>query len=137
MSRSGYSDDDYDQWAAIRWSGALASAIRGKRGQAFLRELLAALDALPEKKLIAEELEKNGCVCALGAVGKARAIDMAPIDPEDRDRVATVFGIPYTLACQIMYENDRDNWRVITEEERFIRMRRWAEHQLIEWEQPT
>lgn len=32
MSRCGYSDD-YDQWALIRWRGAVESAIRGKRGQ--------------------------------------------------------------------------------------------------------
>jgi hypothetical protein len=46
MSRSGYSDD-HSEWDLIRWRGAVASAIRGKRGQAFLRELLVALDAMP------------------------------------------------------------------------------------------
>lgn len=44
MSRSGY-NDDCDGWALIRWRGAVNSAINGKRGQAFLRELVAALDA--------------------------------------------------------------------------------------------
>jgi hypothetical protein len=68
MSRSGYSDD-CDQWDMIRWRGAVASSIRGARGQAFLKEMLAALDALPEPKLIAEELESDGAVCAIGAVG--------------------------------------------------------------------
>jgi len=47
MSRSGYSDDCDDQWSLICWRGAVKSAIRGKRGQAFLKEMLAALDALP------------------------------------------------------------------------------------------
>jgi hypothetical protein len=37
MSRSGYSDD-LENWSLIRWRGAVASAIRGRRGQAFLRE---------------------------------------------------------------------------------------------------
>ena len=55
MSRSGY-HDGIDQWDLIRWRGAVASAIRGKRGQAFLREMLDALDALPEPKLIAHDL---------------------------------------------------------------------------------
>src|SRR5262245_16738600 len=36
----------------MRWRGAVHAAIFGKRGQAFLTELLAALDALPEKKLL-------------------------------------------------------------------------------------
>jgi hypothetical protein len=70
MSRSGYQDYT-DQWEVIRWRGAVRSAIRGKRGQAFLREMLAALDALPDKRLIRNELEVNGEYCALGAVGPA------------------------------------------------------------------
>ena len=45
MSRSGYSDDDEDGRLAM-WRGAVQSAIRGKRGQAALRELLTALDAM-------------------------------------------------------------------------------------------
>lgn len=56
MSRSGYSDD-LDSWSMIRWRGAVTSATRGARGQAFFREMLAALDAMPEKKLIADDLE--------------------------------------------------------------------------------
>lgn len=90
MSRSGY-DDNIDQWNLIRWRGAVASAIRGKRGQAFLREMLAALDALPERKLIARKLESRGEVCAIGAIGKARGVDMSNIDPEDHDTVAAKF----------------------------------------------
>src|SRR5690348_2829748 len=96
MSRSGYSDS-LDQWDLIRWRGAVASAIRGKRGQAFLREALAALDALPEKRLVAGELvvaegddgiaaEANACL--LGAVGLRRRMDLRGVDPEDRDRIA-------------------------------------------------
>lgn len=74
MSRSGYSHD-IDQWDLIRWRGAVAAAIRGKRGQAFLLEMWKAITALPEPKLIANELvEKDGAVCAMGAVGKQRGI---------------------------------------------------------------
>jgi hypothetical protein len=66
MSRSGFNlDGEYDQWACIRWQGAVKSAIRGKKGQAFLKELLSALDAMPEKKLIAEELELKGQLLVL------------------------------------------------------------------------
>ena len=50
MSRHGYSDDCDNEWRAIMWSGAVKSAIKGKRGQAFLKELLAALDALEKEK---------------------------------------------------------------------------------------
>ena len=34
MSRSGYTDE-CDGWELVRWRGAVNSAIRGKRGQAF------------------------------------------------------------------------------------------------------
>jgi len=60
MSRSGYTEDNDDQWALIRWRGAVKSAMRGKRGQAFLRELLAALDAMSVKRLIANDLVFDG-----------------------------------------------------------------------------
>jgi hypothetical protein len=82
MSRAQYSED-IDGWELIRWRGAVAKAIKGKRGQAFLREMLIALDALPDKRLIARELEKDGEVCAIGSVGKARGIDLSTVDPED------------------------------------------------------
>jgi hypothetical protein len=124
MSRSGYTED-CDGWALIRWRGAVESAIRGRRGQAFFKDLLAALDALPEKRLIAHELEKDGEVCAIGALGKQRGIDMAEIDPEDHDRVASVFGIAPALAAEIVYMNDEAFWRA-EPEWRFEKMRAWV-----------
>lgn len=131
MSRSGYSDDYDDQWALIRWRGAVTSAIRGKRGQKFLREMATALDALPDKILIAEELEQDGAVCALGSVGKARGIDMAKIDPEDWDTVSAAFGIPDALAREIMWENDEGNYRFESPAERWKRVRTWVQGKII------
>lgn len=105
MSRSGYSDD-CDGWALIRWRGAVNSAIRGARGQALLRELAAAMDAMPVKELVAGELESNGCHCALGVVGAARGIDLSKLDTWDRESMAGTFGIATALASEIMYMND-------------------------------
>jgi hypothetical protein len=126
MSRSGYSDDD-NNWLMIIWRGAVASAIRGRRGQAFLKEMLAAMDALPEQKLIAHELEAHGAVCALGAVGKARGLDMSKIDPKERDVVAGAFGIAPALAAEVAYMNDEGIGYWVNEmpETRFARMREW------------
>lgn len=107
MSRSGYSDD-CDGWALIRWRGAVAAAIRGRRGQSFLRELAEALDAMPAKRLIAEELEADGEFCALGCIGARRGLDLRAINPENREAVALAFGIPPALAAEIMFENDDD-----------------------------
>lgn len=125
MSRSGYSED-IDNWSLIKWRGQVASAIRGKRGQTFLKDLIAALDAMPEKKLIAHELKRtNGEVCALGAVGVARGVSMEDLDPEDHDTVAHRFGIAHQLAQEIVYEND-EICIYGTPEERWNRMRAWA-----------
>ena len=127
MSRSGYSDDICEyQWQHIMYRGAVASAFRGKRGQDFLKEMLVALDALPEKKLVAEELETvDGAVCAIGAVGKARGIDQKAIDPEDAVRVAGTFGVAESMAREIVYVNDDWGPSKETPEARFIRMRAW------------
>lgn len=125
MSRSGYSDD-IEQWDLIRWRGQVASAIRGKRGQAFLRELRDALDAMPEKKLIAHELQNDcGGVCAIGSVGVQRCVDMAPLDPEDPQGVAAAFGIAHQLVQEIEWMNDEAGWHD-TPEGRWARVRGWV-----------
>ena len=124
MSRHGYSED-IDNWDLIRWLGQVASSIRGKRGQQFLQDLLVALDAMPVKELIAYELEKNGEVCALGALGEARNIDMTELDPEEPGDVASAFGIAPCLAREVMYENDEGPLKE-TAEQRWQRMRRWV-----------
>jgi hypothetical protein len=134
MSRSGYSDDTDNNWGLICWRGAVTSAIRGKRGQAFLRELLAAMDALPEHKLVSADLETaNGEFCALGTVGRTRGIpNMRDFDPEDHECIAALFKIPHALACEIMHENDNEwaYWNNETPEQRFARMRAWIEGKL-------
>ncbi len=106
MSRSGYSDDCEDQWALIRWRGAVTSAISGKRGQQFLRELAAALDAMPDKRLIADELQADGAYCTLGVIGAARGLDMAHMDPYECEAVSALMKVAPALAAEIMFEND-------------------------------
>jgi len=142
MSRSGYVDDMDDVLALGRWRGIVTSTIRGKQGQAFLREMLAALDAMPEKRLVASALEIDGAVCAIGSVGKARGVDMSEIDPEDYSTVAATFGISEPLAQEIVWMNDESTWwetddagkairegssfKPITPEGRFRQMRAWV-----------
>jgi hypothetical protein len=136
VSRSGYSDywDAEGNWEMICWRGAVKSAIRGKRGQAFLREMLQALDALPEKRLIAEDLvSEEGC-CALGAVALQRGLDVSEIDPTDRDAVAKLFGIAGALAAETAYMNDEGRYYCSDEtpEQRFSCMRAWVAAQIRE-----
>lgn len=132
MSRSGYNEDCDYGWGWVMWRGAVASSIRGKRGQAFLREALAALDALPEKRLISNDLQAEGSYCTLGAVGKARGIDMTGIDPYDRETVAQTFGVAGALAAEIMWLNDDEYyWGGETPEDRWTRVRKWIVSQII------
>lgn len=132
MSRSGYSDC-LDQWDLIRWRGAVASAIRGKRGQAFLREMRDALDALPEKRLVPSTLVSNEGCCAMGAVALARGVDVSGVDPYEREQVADTFGIAEALAAEIAFENDQDfGYNNMTPEERWRYMRAWVERHIKE-----
>lgn len=128
MSRSGYIDDMDDILAHGRWRAQVASAIRGKRGQTFLKDMLAALDAMPEKRLITGTLEVDGEVCALGAVARMRSIDTHGIDLEDGDSAASLFDIARPLALEIMFMNDEafDEYWCKTPEERFQKMRGWV-----------
>lgn len=134
MSRAGYADDSDDNWALIKWRGQVESTIRGKRGQAFLRELIAALDALPEKKLIAGDLIADGAVCAIGAVGIKRGIDLTALDPYDYDSIAGTFGITHQLVREIEFTNDECT--SLDPAKRWQQMRDWAERHLIEWDTP-
>ena len=138
MSRSGYTDDCYDdQWQAIMWRGAVASAIRGKRGQAFFRELIDALDAMPERRLIAHDLEKDGAVCAIGSVGTRRGVEMGKLDPEEPSQIAEAFGIAAPLVREIEWYNDEGGNSRETPEDRWRRMRAWAEKMLTQPAKPA
>lgn len=87
MSRSGYSEDGDCDFPEL-YRGRVARAIKGKRGQAFLRELAAAMDAMPEKRLIAGELVEGGECCTMGVICKARGLDVEGVNPEDITRVS-------------------------------------------------
>ena len=138
MSRSGYSDDCDNQWSLICYRGAVNSAIKGARGQAFLKELIATLDAMPVKELVADELDDGqGNVCAIGSVGKARGVDMTNLDPENSAQVAKTFNISDTLAREIVFINDDDfAYRDETPAQRWERVRKWAFEHLNENQPP-
>lgn len=132
MSRSGYSDD-LDNWAMIKWRGRVASATRGRRGQQLLKDLLAALDAMSVKELVAEEFQYDGQFCALGVVAQARGLDPKDFDPDDEGYgIAPKLDIAQCLAQEIMFENDQDWWgRLETPAQRWHRVRFWVEGQII------
>jgi hypothetical protein len=124
MSRSGYYDDCENVGL---WRGAVQRAITGYRGQHLLHRLRDALDAMPVKRLIADEIKNEaGEVCALGA-----------LDPNvkeyDAVYLAEHFKVAHALAAEIVYINDEaQSWRAKDEtpEARWIRMRAWVESQI-------
>lgn len=133
MSRSGYTDDygDDDPLALGRYRAMVASATRGKRGQALFKDILIAMNGMTCKRLIAKELEQqDGAVCAIGAAGRLRRVDMAKLDPEDAETVAGRFNIADCLAREIVWENDECGRRKESPEERFCRMRKWVRSQI-------
>ncbi len=147
MTRSGYTDEEAEPGQFAMWRGTVASAIRGRRGQAMLLDLLAALDAMPEKRLIVGHLnDADGEVCALGALAKYRGVDLSECedcidgdgycdDPEYlAQKLANAFDIARPLAQEIQYLNDEhfeftyvNNKRHnCTPEERWKMMRGWV-----------
>jgi hypothetical protein len=76
------------------------------RGQAFLWELLEALDALPQKRLIQGALRQSGEVCAIGAVGLKRCMDLNALDSHEHDEIAHAFGVSLMMVQEIAYWND-------------------------------
>lgn len=136
MERSNYSED-CEGWDLIRWRGAVKSAIRGKRGQAFLREMLETLDAMPEKRLVKDALvTPQGEVCAMGSVMVKRGIDASAIDCYDANRIADLVGVSPALVREIEFIND-DAWTYstpMTDERRWEIVRAWVANHVKEQE---
>lgn len=126
MSRSGYSEDcDY----LDLWRRAVENSINGKRGQAFLLELIDSMEKIPSKRLIKTDLLRDGEVCALGAVGVARGIRLEGLDDEDPELIGRVFGIATCLVQEIVYENDECDGNE-SPEQRWTRIHSWAKENL-------
>lgn len=134
MSRHHYVEvGDCDDQALGLWRGAVRRALRGRRGQAFLREMVAALDAMPDKRLIPSALiDEEGEVCAMGCVLKARGLkaDELP-DAECPEDVADLTNLAESMVREIAYENDEGGRDREPPEDRWVRMRAWAARQLI------
>lgn len=118
MSRSGYTDDIDDPLAIGRWRQAVKRSIEGKRGQALLRELVEALDAMEDKRLYPGGFATaDGKCCTLGALGARRGVKMDDLGDDYYCEPALVgqrFGIATAMAAEIMYMNDEyaaDEWK--------------------------
>ena len=106
-----------------------------------MRELLAELDAMPQKRLITDELIRaDGEVCALGCIVRARGVVISDSPPGDvwanpeiaekqRRELASSLGVAHQLVAEIEYMNDE--WgQNASPEARWQRMRMWVEKQI-------
>lgn len=132
MNRSGYSDDYDDGCSLNLYRHAVDRAIKGKRGQKFLREMLGALDEMEDKRLIKGDLISREGVCAMGSVGLLRNVeDLIAIESTDPDAVGAFFGIARSLAAEIAFMNDEGECGPETPEQRWQRMRQWTANQIV------
>lgn len=152
MSRfiEGDGDEDFPNAQALWWR-AQENALRGRKGQAVLRELEAALVALPEKRLIEGALcDDRGQVCALGALATKRGLDQEEMKEHQGEHAGFIadwakdaLGLSGALATAIEWENDEGFWRVYTEmdgyratggretaEQRYERVLAWVRSQI-------
>lgn len=141
MTRTSYNESENP--IGYVWDATVARCIRGKPGQRALRALLAALEALPEKRLIDGALADRGEVCAIGALiayKQGAALDLPWVEAIDRlDGVDSVnytaelakpYGMAWTLAWEIVNMND-DWFSHCTPEERYERILAWVRSQII------
>ena len=160
MSRHGlYEMDDWSVEEILqhgRYRGRVASALRGKRGQAFLRNLIAALEAMPidKRELAADSfVASDGCMCALSATLNHKGLPQPDdIDFDDCDDIDTAIdhaahylNIAEVLAREVIWENDgfaipntqadQIAWRTRTFTNRhppqYVRRKRWGA--VLQW----
>lgn len=115
-----FADEESFQNAGFLWEANQERSLKGRKGQAALRRLEAALLALPEKELAADALEdSDGRVCALAALAKHENYQgkmELPSDTEwDEDdyrvesamlSLAAALKIPQLVAIAIITRND-------------------------------
>ena len=133
MTRSGYSDD-LDWLELGRWRGRVMSALRGRRGQALLRDIAKAMDAMPERVLGAGGLKTPaGDFCTLGCAMAHRGLDVPVEEDEsdfDVDWTAGQLDIAECLAMEVTYINDECGFFNETGEQRWRRVRKWVAENL-------
>lgn len=106
--RLNYADDEDRPGQFALWQANCDRSLRGKVGQRELRELEAALLALPEKRLIHGSLtDDDGGVCAIACYAKHKGVDLSKHDREyESDEVGIQAGMPRLVAWKVVALND-------------------------------
>lgn len=126
--RIGYSEDEERPGQFALWQANCERSLAGRKGQAALRELEAALVSMPVHRLEMEVfVEPSGEVCALGSLAVARKMRegltrdeavaaCAELDPEDSQSHGMALGFPSLAAWKVVEVNDiiNDSWCWVT-----------------------
>ena len=156
MSRITNMDDWDDEDGPLRqgrWERNTETTIKGKRGQKVLRQLEAALVALPLPELTDElfwrepsDMERDIAdaygvvaapqVCVLGAYARHIGVDYQKAEWLNEESVSEVapwaadeLGMAYTLAWNLMFEND-EAWAYATPRRRYDGILKWVRQNL-------
>jgi len=152
-------DEDYPEYnnAWDLWNASVNRHLGGAKGQQALRDLRAALLALPEPRLIEGRLaDERGCVCTVGALALHRRTtageprekvlsDLASlIKPDERWNEIDAYeseertiqcgrdiGLKMTMAVTLAARND-DISRDETPEQRFERVLAWVNERIFD-----
>jgi hypothetical protein len=120
MARINYSDEEDTPGQFALWNANVQRSIAGKQGQWTLRELEAALLALPRPRLVRNMLADDGDCCAVGCLvlalrvkqGEDRAAVLAELEDSDPDddeaaqAMAEPLGIPHLVGWKLVELND-------------------------------
>src|SRR3990167_10919785 len=131
--RINYTEDEDRPGQFALWDANCQRSIRGRRGQAALRRLEAALVAMPVKRLCSGKLvTHDGDVCAIGALARAEGklpepepLNSDEFEDDDCDDTAEFaearLDFPHLVAWKVVAENDLTNdvvWELRSEERR-------------------
>ena len=141
--RVDYSEDEEYGGQFHLWQSNCRRSRRGKKGQAALRELEAALIALPNKRIQKDVfVERSGETCAIGALMLHRKVsagmtrqqaeeECAALDRDDTEEHGISVGLPRLVAWSVAVENDEWN-REDSPEERYLRILGWVRGELVD-----
>ena len=139
--RVGYSEDEDSVGRFNLWQANCRRSRQGKKGQVALRELEAALLAMPDKRIQKDVfVELSGEACAIGAlmmhklvsagVPREQAIvECAALEPLDTEEHGVRIGLPRLVAWSVAVEND-DEWKNRTAEDRYLHVLAWVRREL-------
>ena len=138
--RITYNEDEGYPGQFALWEANCRRSIRGRRGQAELKQLEAALRALPQQRLTKDTLVEGDDVCAIGAYARYKGFTLADYDPEDEtDQVGVAAGMPRLVAWSVVAQNDlhcNTFWgiplvRDMTPEERYVKVLAWVRGHIV------